>query len=201
MGTEVRDKTLGIIGLGNVGAEVAKRAHGLQMRLIGYDPFISPERADNLHVDIVPLEKLIREADYITLHIPLLEETRNIIGAKQLKLVKPTTYIINTARGGLIDEEALVEAINKNNLAGAAIDVFLEEPCTESILFKNENIIVTPHLGASTREAQSLAASDIARQIIDVFNGHPARYAVNAPLISAEALPILAPYLKTSQTV
>ena len=201
MGTEVRDKVLGIIGLGNVGAEVAKRAHGLQMRLIGYDPFISPERADNLHVDIVPLEKLLKEADYITLHIPLLEVTKNIIGAKELKLVKQTAYIVNTARGGLIDEEALVEAINKDNLAGAAIDVFLEEPCTESILFSNDSIIVTPHLGASTKEAQSLAATDVARQIVDIFNGNPVRYAVNAPLISAEAMPVLAPYLKTSQAV
>jgi len=201
MGTEVRDKTLGIIGLGNVGAEVAKRARGLQMRLIGYDPFISTERADNLQVSIVDFKKLLKESDYITLHIPLLEATRNIIGADELKLVKPTAYIINTARGGLIDEQALVTAINENKLAGAAIDVFKEEPCTESILFGNEKIIVTPHLGASTKEAQSLAAADVARQIVDIFNGHPARYAVNAPLISAEAMPVLAPYLKTAQAV
>ena len=201
MGTEVKGKTLGIIGLGNVGSEVARRAYGMEMKLIGHDPFVSAERGANLHVNLVPLEQLITEADFITLHIPLTESTKGLISAKKLARVKPTVRIINTARGGLIDEKALVKAINENRVAGAAIDVFPKEPCTKSILFESDKIIVTPHLGASTTEAQTLAATEVAQQIIDVFNGQPARYAVNAPLISAEALPVLAPFLKAAALV
>ena len=201
MGIEVKGKTLGIIGLGNVGSEVARRARGLEMRLIGHDPFISTERASNLQVELVPLEQIFRESDFITLHVPLKESTESLIGAEELTLVKPMVRIINTARGGLINEEALVKAINEKRVAGAAIDVFPNEPCTESILFKNDRIIVTPHLGASTTEAQALAATEVAKQIIDVLNGRPARYAVNAPLISAEELPVLAPFLKVATTV
>ena len=201
MGTEVKGKTLGIIGLGNVGSEVAIRARGLDMRLIGHDPFISAERAASLQVELVTLEQLFEDSDFITLHIPLSESTKSLIGAKELSMMKPAVRIINTARGGLIDEKALVKAIEEKKIAGAAIDVFTNEPCTESILFKSDNIIVTPHLGASTTEAQTLAATEIAKQIIDVFNGQPARYAVNAPLIAAEALPILMPFLKVANTL
>lgn len=201
MGTEVKNKTLGIIGLGNVGSEVARRAHGLEMRLIGHDPFISTERAANLQVKLIPMEQLFKESDFISLHIPLKESTKSLIGAKELAMMKPTVRIINTARGGLIDEEALVKAINQKKVAGAAIDVFPNEPCTESILFESDSIIVTPHLGASTTEAQTLAATEIAKQVIDIFNGQPARYAVNAPLISAEAMPLLVPFLKVATTV
>jgi len=201
MGTEVKGKTLGIIGLGNVGSEVAIRARGFDIRLIGHDPFISVERAANLQVELVSLEQLFKDSDFITLHIPLSESTKSFIGAKEIAMMKPTARIINTARGGLIDEEALVKAIEEKNIAGAAIDVFSSEPCTESILFKSDNIIVTPHLGASTTEAQTLAATEIARQVIDVFNGQPARYAVNAPLISVEALSLLTPFLKVASTL
>ncbi|UCG53938.1 MAG: phosphoglycerate dehydrogenase [Dehalococcoidia bacterium] len=201
MGTEVKGKTLGIIGLGNVGSEVAIRARGLDMRVIGYDPFITIERAANLQIELVTQEQLFKDSDFITLHIPLNESTKNFVGTKEIAMMKPTTRIINTARGGLINEEVLVKAIDGKKIAGAAIDVFLNEPCTESILFKSENIIVTPHLGASTTEAQTMAATEIAKQIIDVFNGQPARYAVNAPLISAEALPVLTPYLKVAGTL
>jgi D-3-phosphoglycerate dehydrogenase len=201
MGAEVTGKTLGIIGLGNVGSEVARRARGLEMKLIAYDPFISVDRAQNLQVELVPLEQLLKEADFITLHIPLTKLTKGLIGAKELAIVKPTVRIINTARGGLIDEEALVKAVRENRVAGAAIDVFTKEPCTESKLFESDRIIVTPHLGASTTEAQTLAATEVAKQVIDVFKGQPARYAVNAPFISAEALPVLAPFLKVATTV
>ena len=201
MGTEVRGKTLGIIGLGNVGSEVAKRALGLEMKLIAYDPFISVDHARNLQVALVPLEQLLKESDFITLHMPLTKSTKGLIGTKELTLVKPTVRIINTARGGLIDEEALVKAINENRVAGAAIDVFTKEPCTESILFENDKIIVTPHLGASTTEAQALAATEVAQQVVDIFKGQPARYAVNAPFISAEAIPVLAPFMKVASTV
>jgi D-3-phosphoglycerate dehydrogenase len=201
MGTEVKGKTLGIVGLGNVGSEVARRARGLEMKLLGYDPIISAERAANLQVELVPLAQLIKESDFITLHIPLIESTKNIIGEKELASVKPNVRIINAARGGLIDNEALVKAIKENRVAGAAIDVFENEPCTESPLFECDKIIVTPHLGASTTEAQTLATTEVVQQIIDVFNGQPARYAVNAPFIKAEALPFLSPFLEVCTTI
>jgi len=200
MGIEVRNKTLGIIGLGNVGSEVARRARGLEMKLIAYDPFISADYAHNLQVELVSLEQLIRESDFITLHLPLTASTKALIGAKELALVKPTVRIINTARGGLVDEEALAKAVKEKRVAGAAIDVFSSEPTTKSVLFENDDIIVTPHLGASTTEAQAMAAKDIAKQIIDVFKGQPARYAVNAPFISVEALSVLSPFIKAAST-
>jgi D-3-phosphoglycerate dehydrogenase len=201
MGTEVRNKTLGIIGLGNVGSEVARRAHGLEMKLIAHDPFISADHARNLRVELVPLKQLLKEADFITLHTPLTPQTKKLIGAKELTLVKPTVRIINTARGGLIDEEALAKAVKERRVAGAAIDVFSTEPATESALFDSDNIIVTPHLGASTAEAQVMAARDVAEQVIDVFNGRPARYSVNAPFIPAEMLSALAPFIQVASTV
>jgi D-3-phosphoglycerate dehydrogenase len=200
MGTEVRNKTLGIIGLGNIGSEVARRARGLEMKLIAYDPFISVDYAHNLQVELVSLEQLLRESDFITFHLPLTASTKALIGAKELALVKSTVRIINTARGGLIDEKALAEAVKEKRVAGAAIDVFVTEPVTKSILFGDDNIIVTPHLGASTTEAQAMAAKDIAKQIIDVFKGQPARYAVNAPFISVEALSVLTPFIKVAST-
>jgi D-3-phosphoglycerate dehydrogenase len=201
MGTEVRGKTLGIIGLGNVGSEVAKRAKGLAMNLLGYDPFISPERASNLNVKVVSIEELLKQSDFITLHIPLLKETKELIGEEEFKLVKPTMRIINTARGGLIDEKALLKAISEERVAGAAIDVFEKEPCTDSLLFANDKIIVTPHLGASTKEAQSLAASDVAQQILDIFDGKPAQYAVNTPIISSEAASFIIPFIKVADAL
>ncbi|MEA2085503.1 MAG: phosphoglycerate dehydrogenase [Chloroflexota bacterium] len=198
MGTEVRGKTLGIIGLGNVGAEVARRARGLEMKLLGYDPFISVDQARKLEVELVPLEQLLRESDFITLHIPRTETTKGLIGAKELALVKPTARIINCARGGLINEKTLAKAVKEGHIAGAAIDVFSKEPTTESALFESDNIIVTPHLGASTTEAQAMAARDVALQIVDVFNGRPARYSVNAPFIPAETLSVLAPFMQVA---
>jgi len=201
MGIEVRGKTLGIVGLGNVGSEVARRAQGMEMTLIGYDPFVTAERAKKMGVEMKSLDEIWREADFISLHIPLIDATRNIIGAKQLEMMKPTARIINAARGGLIDEKALVSALNAGTLGGAAIDVFIDEPCTQSILFDCNKIIVTPHLGASTAEAQTLAATEVAYQIADVFNGLPAKYAVNAPLVSADALPVLGPFLQLADAI
>ncbi len=201
MGTEVRNKTLGIIGLGNVGSEVAKRAHGLEMKLIAHDPFISVDHARKLQVELVSLKQLLKESDFITLHLLLTTSTRGIIGAKALALVKPTVRIINTARGGLIDEDALAKAVKEKRVAGAAIDCFATEPATECVLFEDDNIIVTPHLGASTTEAQAVAAKDVAEQIIAVFKGQPARYTVNAPFISVETLSVLAPFTKVASTV
>lgn len=201
IGVEVRNKTLGIVGLGNVGSEVARRVQGFQMKVLGYDPFVSPEYARNLRVELVPMEQIIREADFITLHLPLTPQSKNMIGARELAMMKPTVRIINCARGGLIDEEALDEALREGKVAGAALDVFAQEPPRESPLLKNEKVIVTPHLGASTQEAQANVAIDAAEQIVLVLNGQPVRNAVNAPLISAEMMPILAPFLKVATAV
>jgi D-3-phosphoglycerate dehydrogenase len=201
MGIEVRDKTLGILGLGNVGSEVAKRARGLQMKLIGHDPFISVDHARRLQVELVPIKQLLQESDFITLHMPLNSSTKGMIGAKELALVKPTVRIINTARGGLIDDEALAKAVKENKVAGAAIDVFPTEPCTQSVLFEDDRIIVTPHLGASTTEAQAMAASDVAEQVVDILQGKPPRYPVNAPFIPSETLSALAPFMKVATTL
>jgi D-3-phosphoglycerate dehydrogenase len=147
------------------------------------------------------MKRLLRESDFITLHLPLTPQTRNMIGTKELALCKPTARIINCARGGLIDEEALVTAICEKKLAGAAIDVFEKEPVTESILFGEDNIIVTPHLGASTAEAQVLAARDVAEQIVDVFRGLPARSAINVPYIPSETMAALAPYIRLAKSL
>jgi len=196
MGVEIRGKTLGVVGLGNVGSEVARRARGLEMRLIGYDPFISVEHAAKLQVELVSLEQLLKESDFITLHLPLTQSTRGLIGTKALAQVKPAVRIINTARGGLIDEQALVRAVQEGRVAGAAIDVFPREPITESVLFECDDIIVTPHLGASTSEAQALAARMVAEQIIDISRGQPPRYAVNAPFIPAETISVLSPFMR-----
>jgi len=181
MGMEVRNKILGIIGLGNVGSEVARRAQAFEMKVIAYSPSIPSEHARELRVELVPLKQLLKESDFITMHTRMSPEKRGMIGEKELALVKPTVRIINTARGELIDEEALAKAVKEKRVAGAAIDVFCSEPCTESTLFESDRIIVTPHLGASTTEAQVTAAKDVAEQIIDVLKGQPARHAVSAP--------------------
>lgn len=201
IGTELRDKTLGIIGLGKVGSEVARRARGLEMKVIANDPYISVDYARNRQVELVSLKQLLKEADFITLHVPLTASTKGLIRAKELALVKPTVRIINTARGGVIDEEALAKAVKEKRVAGAAIDVFSTEPATKSTLFEEANIIVTPHLGASTTEAQAVAATDVARQVIEVFKGQPAKYAVNAPFIPALTLSLLAPFMKAASIV
>ncbi|MFC2007313.1 phosphoglycerate dehydrogenase [Chloroflexota bacterium] len=200
-GTELRAKTLGIIGLGNVGSEVARRALGLEMKILGHDPFVSVDHAGKIQVELVDLERLLKESDFISLHIPATAQTAGLIGEKELAMIKPTARIINCARGGLIDEEALTRAVREKRLAGAAIDVFKSEPITESVLFEENNIIVTPHLGASTAEAQVTAARDVADQIIDVFRGQPARYAVNVPFIPAETLTVLEPFVKAANVV
>ena len=201
MGTEVRGKTLGVIGLGNVGSEVARRARALEMKTIAYDPHISAEYARNLRVELVPFEKLLAESDFITLHTKLSASTKKLIGARELALTKPSVRIINTARGEILDEEALAQAVKEKKIAGAAIDVFVTEPTTQCSLFEIDEIIVTPHLGASTTEAQAMAAKDVIEQIIDVSNGKPPRYAVNAPFIPAESLPVLAPFARLASTL
>jgi D-3-phosphoglycerate dehydrogenase len=196
LGVEVRGKTMGVVGLGQVGSEVARRARGLEMRVLAYDPFVSEERAHVLGVELVPFEELLKRADFISLHTTLTPDTRHLIGEEQLKLVKPSVRIINTARGPLIDEEALARACEEGRVAGAAIDVFSKEPPdADNVLLKSDRILVTPHLGASTTEAQERVAVDVAEQIIAVLGGEPPRYAVNAPLIPAETMSVIAPYL------
>jgi D-3-phosphoglycerate dehydrogenase len=197
IGTELRNKTLGIIGLGNVGSEVAKRAHAFEMRILAHDPFVSKEYAHNLNARLVPLDDLLAEADFITLHVPLTAATRKLIGSKELVKLKPTARIINCARGGLIDEEAVVKAIRSGELAGAAFDVFANEPVTDSPLFQEDNVIVTPHLGASTIEAQASVAKDVAEEVVAVLQGQFSRYAVNAPHIAPE----LAPFMRLAATM
>lgn len=194
-GVEVRGKILGIVGLGHVGAEVAKRAHGLMMRVMVYDPFITEDMARSVGAELVSLRDLLAQADFISMHVPLTDATRGLIGARELALCKPTARVINTARGGIIDEDALYDAVEAGRIAGAAVDVFAVEPAEDSLLTRSSKIIVTPHLGASTTEAQVSVAIDIADQVLAFKRGEPLKYAVNAPLIAPEVLPVLLPYL------
>ncbi|MEX0800224.1 MAG: phosphoglycerate dehydrogenase [Dehalococcoidia bacterium] len=195
LGLEVRGKTLGIVGLGQVGSEVARRARSLEMRVLAHDPFVPEERARSLGVELGTFEEVLRESDFLTVHTTLTEGTRHLIGEEELRRMKPTARIINTARGGIVDETALDAALKAGQLAGAAVDVFETEPLTSHPLFENDKAIVTPHLGASTAEAQERVAQDVAEQVLAVINGEPARYAVNAPLISPETYSYLAPYV------
>ncbi len=201
VGMEVRDKTLGIIGLGQVGSEVARRARGLEMRVLAYDPFVPEERARMLSVDLAQMDQLLAESDFISVHTTLTDGTKKLIGKDEIAKMKNSVRIINTARGGIVDEDALVEAINANTIAGAAIDVFETEPITEHPLFGLPGVIVTPHLGASTAEAQERVAVDVANQIVAVLSGEPARWAVNAPLIDPETYAALAPYVPVAQKI
>ena len=197
----MRGKTLGIIGLGQVGSEVARRARGLEMNVIAFDPFVAEERARALGADLVPMDQLLADSDFITVHTTLSEGTKKLIGDEELRKMKPSARIINTARGGIIDEAALVKAIEEDRIAGAAIDVFEQEPVTEHPLFGLDRVVVTPHLGASTAEAQERVAIDVADQVLAVLGGEPARWAVNAPLIDPEAYTHIAPYLPVAQKV
>ncbi len=194
-GSQVRGKVLGIIGLGRVGTEVAEMARGLRMNVIAHDPIISPGRAERLGVQMVGLEALLSGSDFITVHVPLNPTTRGLIGSEQLRLVKPTAMLINCARGGLVDEEALYQAVSEGRLAGAAVDVFSKEPAVDNILLKSDRVIVTPHLAASTAEAEASAGVDIAEQVAAVLSGQPAKSPVNVPAIPAEAMSVLGPYV------
>ncbi|HLF78303.1 MAG TPA: phosphoglycerate dehydrogenase [Dehalococcoidia bacterium] len=199
LGVELRGKTLGIVGLGRVGSEVARRARGLEMRVIALEPFQSPERAQAIGVTLVSKEELLRESDFITLHAPLTPGSRNIIGEDELKLVKPDVRIINVARGGLVSEAALFAALEAGRVAGAALDVFESEPPPNDLpLLRHPKVIVTPHLGASTAEAQERVAVDVAEQVLAVLRGEPAMYAVNAPFIPGETFKVISPYLQAA---
>lgn len=203
LGVEVRNKVLGIIGLGKVGTAVARRAQGLEMQVIAFDPYVAPEQARKVGVTMVSMEELLRESDFVTLHTSLTggpQGTRGLIGARELNMLKPGARLINCARGGLIDEEVLLHALNENRLAGVALDVFSQEPVGDNAILRqllaHERVIATPHLGASTEEAQVGVATDVAEQIVSVLRGNFPRAAVNAPLILPETLKILQPYMR-----
>ncbi|QZZ20070.1 phosphoglycerate dehydrogenase [Leptothermofonsia sichuanensis E412] len=201
-GVEVYKKTLGIVGLGKIGAHVATVARAMGMKLLAYDPFISHDRAEQLSCRLVDLDLLFQEADYITLHIPKTPETKHLINAAAIAKMKPTARIINCARGGIIDEIALAEALKAGKIAGAALDVYEEEPLKESPLKElGKEIVMTPHLGASTEEAQVNVAIDVAEQIRDVLLGLPARSAVNIPGLRPDLLEQLRPYLQLAETL
>jgi D-3-phosphoglycerate dehydrogenase len=195
MGTEVYGKTLGLIGAGNIGSIVADRAKGLKMHVVAFDPFLSPERAAALGVEKVELNELLGRADFITLHTPLTNETRNIISADAINKMKKGARVINCARGGLVDEAALKAALDSGHLAGAALDVFEEEPAKTNILFGNEKVIATPHLGASTEEAQENVALQVAEQISDYLLTGAITNALNMPSINAEEAQKVKPWI------
>ncbi len=199
MGVELAGKTLGLIGCGNIGSIVADRAHGLKMKVVAYDPFLSPERAVELGVEKVELDELLSRADFITLHTPLTDQTRNILSRENLAKTKKGVRIVNCARGGLIDEAALKEGLESGHVAGAALDVFAQEPAKENPLFGTPGLICTPHLGASTTEAQVNVAIQIAEQMADFLLLGGITNAVNVPSLSAEEAPRLKPYMALAE--
>jgi D-3-phosphoglycerate dehydrogenase / 2-oxoglutarate reductase len=199
LGVEIYGKTLGVIGCGNIGSIVADRAVGMKMKVIAYDPYLSKERAIDLGVEKVELEELLRRSDFITLHTPLTDKTRNIINAESLALTKKSLRLVNCARGGLVDEAALFAALSSGRIAGAALDVFSTEPATESPLFALPNVVCTPHLGAATTEAQENVALQIAEQMSDYLLRGAIANAVNFPSISAEEAPKLKPFIALAE--
>lgn len=199
MGVEVTGKTLGLIGAGNIGSIVASRALGLKMKVVAYDPFLTEDRAVELGVEKVDLDTLLSRADFVSLHTPLTDETRNILSRERLEGAKPGIRIVNCARGGLIDEEALRDCLESGQVAGAALDVFATEPATESPLFGAPNFICTPHLGASTTEAQVNVALQVAEQMADYLVNGGVTNALNMPSLSAEEAPKLKPYMSLAE--
>ncbi|WP_222183491.1 phosphoglycerate dehydrogenase [Geminicoccus harenae] len=199
MGVELTGKTLGIVGCGNIGSIVADRARGLKMKVVGFDPFLSDARAEELGIEKVELDELCRRADVITLHTPLTDQTRNLFSRERLLSCRKGVRIVNCARGGLVDEEALHDLIVAGHVAGAALDVFATEPAKESPLFGLEQVVVTPHLGASTTEAQENVALQVAEQISDYLLDGAIINALNMPSVSAEDAPRLRPYMQLAE--
>jgi D-3-phosphoglycerate dehydrogenase len=201
MGVELCGKTLGIIGLGRIGAEVARRALSFKMKVIAYDPFLIRERAASLGVEPVSLDILLRKSDFITVHTPLTNRTRHIIGRENLKKMKKGVRIVNCARGGIVDEKALVEAIEASRVAGAALDVYESEPPGKTRIIGMDRVVTTPHLGASTEEAQVNVAIDVAEALKDALKNEGIRNAVNAPSIEPELLEVIKPYLDLAEKI
>ncbi len=201
MGVEITGKTLGVIGCGNIGSIVAQRGVGLKMRVIAYDPFLSDKRAEELGVDKVELDELFARADFITLHTPMTDKTRGLIDAAAIAKMKDGVRIVNCARGGLIVEKDLVEGLKSGKVAGAGIDVFEVEPATDSALFHLPNVVCTPHLGASTMEAQENVALQVAEQMADYLTKGAVSNAINMPSITAEEAPRLRPFVKLAEVL
>ncbi len=195
MGVELTGKTLGVIGAGNIGSIVCDRARGLKMKVIAYDPFLGQEKADQMGVEKVDLDALLARADFITLHVPLTDQTRNILSREAIAHLKPGVRIVNCARGGLVDEAALADALKDGRVAGAAFDVFAEEPATASPLFGLPNVVVTPHLGAATTEAQENVALQVAEQMADYLMTGAVSNALNMPSVTAEEARVMGPWI------
>ena len=200
-GVELRGRTLGIVGLGKIGQAVAQRAHALEMHVIGFDPFITAEQAAVHGVALVDMDAIIEKSDVITVHVPLNKATRGVIGPQQIDRLKPGVMLVNVARGGVYDEAAVAQALADGKIAGAAFDVYEKEPPVDSPLLTAPNTVLTPHLGASTAEAQVRVAEEACEQVIDVLAGRSARYAVNAPLLTPETARAIAPYLPLTETL
>ena len=198
-GLELSGQVLGVIGLGRIGSEVARRARAFDMEIIAYDPFITIDRANQLGVQLLDFESLLVKSDFLTLHTALHDGTRNLLSTQEFKKMKESAIIINAARGPLIDEDALYEAVESGEIAGAAIDVFNEEPAVGNILTSSDKIIVTPHLAASTSAAQNRAGIETAEQLIDFFNGKSPRFAVNAPLVDEDTMSIISPFIDCAE--
>lgn len=201
MGVEIRGKTLGVLGLGRIGTEVARRAQSFEMRIIGHDPYVSEEHASRFGARLVDLPTILAESDILTIHTPATVQTEGLIGKNELTQMKPTAWIVNCARGGIVDEAELLLALNDGRIAGAALDVFSQEPAGDNPLVRHPKVVATPHLAASTQEAQVNVAVEVAEQMIAVLEGRPAPFAVNAPPISAESARVLAPFSRLAQTL
>ncbi|HUU68726.1 MAG TPA: phosphoglycerate dehydrogenase [Planctomycetota bacterium] len=198
-GTQLSGKTLGIIGLGRIGLEVAKRALAFEMKVVAYDPYISPDRAAQLGIELASLDAIWPRVDFITVHTPITAETRGLIGAEQIAKMKKGVRLINCARGGIIDEDALADAIQSGHVAGAAVDVFSSEPPTNRRLADLPQVVATPHLGASTEEAQITVSIDAAGQLVDALMGRGVRFAVNLPAVDVQEVKALQPYLALAE--
>src|SRR5690625_539724 len=194
IGVELKGKTLGIIGLGRIGTEVATRAKGQRMKVVAYDPFLTEEKAEHMGIGYGTLDDVLQEADFITVHTPLLKETRHMISKESIAMMKDHVRIINCARGGVIDEEALYEAIVSGKVAGAAIDVFEEEPAVGHKLLELDEVIATPHLGASTYEAQENVAIDVSEDVVNILSGGIATHPVNMPSVPQDVMKKIEPY-------
>jgi len=199
LGVELRGKTLGIIGLGKIGREVARRARGMEMKVMAYDPYVDQQQAAHLEVELAPLEQVLAQADFITVHLPLTKETQHLLDREKLRLLKTGARVLNVARGGIIDEAALYEALKEGHLAGAALDVFEEEPLKASPLLEMDNVIVTPHLGASTEEAQVAVAVEVARDVVRCLQGEPVLNAVNIPIVKGHLAEVLHPFSQLAE--
>jgi D-3-phosphoglycerate dehydrogenase / 2-oxoglutarate reductase len=200
-GIQLRGRTIGIVGLGKIGQAVADRARAFEMTVIGSDPFVTPEQAAARGVELVELDDLLARADVVTVHVPLSRETTGLIGARAISRMKAGAIVLNVARGGILDEAAVADALRDGRLGGAGVDVYEHEPPKGSPLLEAPNTVLTPHLGASTAEAQVAVAIEVAEQILDVLDGRPARYAVNAPLLSPEAERTIGPYVPLAETL